>query len=311
MLKFEVAFNKEKKKIMTFSSYPKRTLRGEILKKKILIAIGDLPLIPRIVLNTQLLLVNPNSNIEEIGKLLEADPEIAAGVLKVANSSYYGLRTRITSVQRAIVMLGFKIIGEIITAVAISKFLSKTLKGYRLGSEYFWQHSMAVAFGSKIIAEKRRPRSANDAFWVGLFHDVGKIVLDKYILERKEAFDEILDNGQHSFLSAEEKILGFDHADMIYELFKKWKFPRHLAVAIKHHHSPFFSKGGELSNIIYVANLIAKMKQNSVPQQIDKRALELLGLQEKEISIIMVEVVETVAKIKKEIFGNYSKSSQK
>ena len=304
MQRFEIDFYKEKKKPMTSSSYPKEPLRGELLKKKILIAIGDLPLIPRIVIRAQLLLTNPNSDFEEIGKLLEADPAFADRVLKIANTSYYGMRTRVTSVQRATVMLGFKIIGECITVAGISKFLSKTLKGYRLVSENLWQHSMSVAFGSKIIARKKRPRLENDAFLAGLFHDVGKIVLNKYVLERKEAFDEFIDNGRHSFLSAEKKILGFDHAEMICELFKKWRFPKHLAIAIRHHHPPFFSKGGELSHIIYVANLIAKMNQNSIPQQIDKRALELLDLQEKDISSTMDEVVETVDKIKKEIFGN-------
>ena len=304
MQRSEIDFYKEKKKPMISSSYPKEPLRGELLKKKILIAIGDLPLIPRIVIRAQLLLTNPNSDVEEIGKLIEANPAIAARVLKVANSSYYGMRTRVTSVQRATVMLGFKIIGECITVAGISKFLSKTLKGYRLVSENLWQHSMSVAFGSKIIARKKRARLENDAFSVGLFHDVGKIVLNKYVLERKEAFDEFIDNGRHSFLSAEKKILGFDHAEIMCELFKRWRFPKQLAIAIRHHHSPFLSKEDELSYIIYVADLIAKMNQNSIPQQIDKRALELLDLQEKDISSTMDEVVETVDKIKKEIFGN-------
>ena len=169
---------------MISSSYSKKPLTGQLLQKKILMTIGDLPLIPIIVLRVQQLLANPNSNFEDIVKSVEADPVFTAKVLKIANSAYYGMRTRDTSVQRAVVMIGYKIIGEIITVVAISKLLDKILEGYRLESEDLWQHSMTVAFGSKIIARKKYPRLQNDAFLAGLFHDVGKIVLDKYVIER-------------------------------------------------------------------------------------------------------------------------------
>ena len=289
---------------MISSSYSKKPLWGKLLQKKILITIGDLPLIPRIVLRVQQLLVNPNSDFEDIVKLVEADPVFTAKVLKIANSAYYGMRARVTSVQRAVVMLGYKTIGEIITVVGISKLLSKTLEGYRLESEDLWQHSMAVAFGSRIIARKEYPRLQNDAFLAGLFHDIGKIILDKYVTEKKEAFDEFIESGQHSFLSAEKKLLGFDHTEIIGELFKKWGFLKPLANAVRYHHSPFSSKAGELSYIIYVADLIVKMNKNIIRQQIDKRALEFLNLEEKDIRNIMDEAVEAVCKIKEEIFIN-------
>ena len=73
---------------------------------------------------------------------------------------------------------------------------------------------MGVAFGSRIIADKKSPALANDAFAAGLIHDSGKLILDKHVLERKETFEEFMAGGQQSFLSAEKQILGFDHSEM-------------------------------------------------------------------------------------------------
>ena len=77
---------------------------------------------------------------------------------------------------------------------------------------------MTVAFGSKIMAQRHMPQLENDAFSVGLIHDVGKLVLDRPVLNRKSLFDEFMAAGDKTFLSAENRILGFDHAEIGYDI---------------------------------------------------------------------------------------------
>ena len=89
------------------------------------------------------------------------------------------------------------------TMAGTSSLLGNTLKGYELEPGDLWRHSLAVALASKIIANKKNPGLANDAFSACLIHDAGKLILDKYILERKEAFEEFMADGQQSFLSGE------------------------------------------------------------------------------------------------------------
>ena len=161
---------------------------------------------------------DPNSSFNQLSEILEADPAIAAQVLKMANSPYYGMSGKVSSIQHASVVLGQKTLGEMISMAGASQLMGNTLKGYELNSEDVWRHSMGVAFGSKIIASKKNPALADDAFAAGLLHDVGKLILDPYVLERKETFKTFMADQTRSFLDAEKEILGFDHSEIASEV---------------------------------------------------------------------------------------------
>ena len=87
---------------------------------------------------------------------------------------------------------------------------------------------------------------ANEAFSAGLIHDAGKLILDPYILERKEEFLRFLADGEQTFLSAEKEILGFDHAEIAAKVCENWNFPKSTSVAIKYHHYPSRLRGKNL-----------------------------------------------------------------
>ncbi|MBN1931956.1 MAG: HDOD domain-containing protein [Desulfobacterales bacterium] len=248
-----------------------------------------------------------HSSFKEIGSVLETDQAIAARVLKLANSAYYGLSGMVSSIQHAAVVLGHEKLGEIITLAGTSNFLGKKLKGYGMGAGDLWRHSLAVAYGSKIIAGRRNPKLANDAFSAGLFHDAGKIILDPYLFENKEVFHEQIKNHQKTLQSAEKKILGFDHAEIASEFCMKWNIPESLSIAIKYHHEPCLSQENELSYILNMANSIAIMTgiganiDDTLQNQIDKKTMEFLNLQDEDVDHIKIEVYELIEKIVNEI----------
>ncbi len=275
---------------------------GEALKKRIFRNVMDLPPIPQTVFKAHDIMADPKSDFEELAKLFETDQAIAAKILKLANSPFYGYSGKVTSIQRAAVILGHQTLVELLTVISTAGLLGKKLRGYWLDSGALWKHSLAVAFGSKIIANKRNPAISNDAFTSGLIHDVGKLLLDSYIKERWEWFEKFMADGEHSFLDAEKKILEIDHAEVASEVCKNWNIPEPLTVAIRYHHHPSESNGSELAYIVHVANTIAMMTGlgmgiDGTFYQMDDTAMPFLNLQEEDLDDIMVEVSEAVQNI--------------
>ncbi len=275
---------------------------GKALKKKILRHVKDLPPMPQTVLKAREIMGNPNSDFKELANLFETDQAIAAKILKIANSPYYGYSGKITSIQRAAVVLGHKTLGELITMRGAAGLLGHKLVGYGLDSGALWKHSLAVAFGSKIIANKTTPALSNDAFTSGLIHDAGKLILDSYVDERWELFEKFMADAEHTFLEAEKKILELDHTEVASEVCKTWNIPEPLTVAIRYHHHPCQSKGSELAYIVHVADAIAMMTGlgmgiDGTLYQMDDTAMAFLNLQEKDINDIMANVLEAVQKI--------------
>jgi predicted Zn finger-like uncharacterized protein len=286
--------------------FSKKSPGGIALKYGILRSLGDLPAMPHVVQKAQEVIANPDSNLKELSSLIEMEQAIATRVLRLANSTYYGLSGKVSSVQHASVLLGYKTLGEIITVAGISGLMDKNLKGYDLSSEDLWRHSIAVAVGSRVIASRKDTEFGNEAFFAGLVHDAGKVVLDHHVYERKDDFETFMGNDQYTFLSAEKEILGFDHSEIAFELCQKWQIPSHQSLAVKFHHYPSQSQGNELAYILHMADSIAMMNgygagRDSIMYQMEEGTLEFLGLKEKDVNDIQSQVLESVDKMSQEI----------
>lgn len=177
------------------------------VKKKIIQRIDDLPPMPKVLFKARQVLSDPNSSFKEISNIIEADQAIAAKVLKVANSAYYGLSGMVSSIHQASVVLGYQTLEQVITMVSSTSLLGKQLKGYGLNAGALWKHSLAVAIASRQIAEKRAPSLESDAFSVGLIHDAGKLALDPYVVKKKKEINTYMQNQNPSFLEAERHVL--------------------------------------------------------------------------------------------------------
>jgi HD-like signal output (HDOD) protein len=254
-------------------------------------------------------MADPNSSTKKVAELIETDPAIAAKVLKIANSAYYGMSGKVSSIQHAAVILGDKALGELVTLAGTSSLLGNKLHGYAMNSGELWRHSMTVAFGSKIMARRYMPQLENDAFSVGLIHDVGKLVLDRPVLNRKSLFNEFMAAGDKTFLSAENRILGFDHAEIGYDICQRWQIPDVLANAIRYHHRPNAASDDDLVSIVSMADTIAHMAAamsmagriesgiDTVMYMVDDTVMERLALGEKDLGVIMEATLDAVEKI--------------
>ena len=296
--------NRDGENALSLSSDEKQgdRLTGEALKKKILSNVKDLPPMPQTVHKAREIMTNPKSDFEELATLFETDQSIATKILKMANSPYYGLSGKVTSIQRASVVLGHKTLGEIITLGGTSSLLAHRLEGYGLDAGALWKHSLAVAFGAQFIAKRKEPSLSNDAFTSGLIHDSGKLILDAYITERWDLFEAFMDDGQQTFLNAQKEILELDHGEVASEVCKKWGIPEPLTIAIRHHHCPSQADGNKLAYIIHAADAIAMVAGlglgiDGTYYQMEDEAMEKLGLQEEDVNDIMEEALEATQNI--------------
>jgi HD-like signal output (HDOD) protein len=282
---------------------------GDELKKRVLHNLDELPPMPQVVFKAYEIMDDPNASTKQLADLIETDQAIATKVLKMANSAYYGMSGKVSSVQHASVVLGYKALGELIALAGTSTLLGQTLYGYELDSAGLWRHAMTVAFGSKILAKKKYPDRENDAFSAGLIHDVGKLILDRHVLNRKKLFDEYMGPGDKTFLSAEKKILGFDHAEIGFEICKHWHIPETLSHAIRFHHYPNKSSEDALTYVVSMANTIASIAESedmvgkiesgieAMMFLIDDDVLKFLDIEETEVLSVLQDTVGAVDKI--------------
>ena len=285
--------------------YKRKESNRQKLEKKILRDVKDLPPMPKVILKAHQMMVDPDLDVKGIANLIETDQAIAIKVLRLANSAYYGFSGKVSSIQHAFVVLGYKTLGQILSIASFSTFMGKSLPGYGYESEDFMRHSLAVALGAKVIAEKIDPNLANEAHTAGLIHDIGKIILDKYIIEKKEAFETFLEDEQRTFLNAEKQIIGFDHAEIAYEICKKWNIPNTMTQAIKYHHYPSSSQGYGLAYILHLADFIAAKigggyDSDDLLYQLEEGTMNFLSIRYKDVSNIMSEVIESIAQLSDE-----------
>jgi HD-like signal output (HDOD) protein len=277
-------------------------LGGGDLKKKILQSVKDLPPMPKVLFKAREVMADPKSSFKDVAAIIETDQAIAARVLKVANSAYYGLSGMVNSIHQATVVLGQQTLEQVITMVSSSSLLCKRLKGYNLNAGVLWKHSLAVALGSRMIAAKRAPTLESDAFSVGLIHDAGKLALNSYLDQKKQDVQCFFKEQSQSYLLAERHVLGFDHTEIAHDLCHKWKLPENHAEAMRHHHDPASAGDNQLAHVIHLANYLAKETgYGSGPDAdgnpLEESSLKALTLKQTDIDELSSELSAAVEEI--------------
>jgi len=257
---------------------------------------------PQLTIRTLILIADRNLNVKKIAEFIETNQGIVSKVLKIANSAYYGMNGKITSIRHAAIVLGYKILGEIVITAGAKDFLDRQLRGYTYDSKDLWNHSLAVAYGSKFIISKENPSLTNAAYTAGLIHDVGKIILDELALEKKEEIKSFMEKEGKTFLDAENHFFNFNHAEIAFELCRQWNFPEFISNAIKDHHQPSYSNGNKLSYVLHTADHIARMigmgySKDDLQCEIKEETKNFLDLRRQDISKIALKITEGAYKI--------------
>lgn len=260
--------------------------------------IHTLPPLPTSAMRVIALTRNPATSASELENVIAQDPALAAGVLRQANSAYYGYARRISSLQEAIVVLGFQATQGLAMASAVAPLLKIQLVGYEIEQDGLWKHSMLTAMAAKTLCKKLKLPYGDVAFTAGLLHDIGKLVIAIYVQEVGAYLIEKVTVAKLSYVELEEKVIGYNHATVGGFLAKGWNLPADLVAAISYHHAPANAQiYEELASVIHVANGLASMLGvgggvDSFLNPIQTEALDRLSLKESDLEHIMSDLGE-------------------
>lgn len=194
-----------------------------------------------------------NLDTASLVKKIGQDQGLTARVLRVANSPFYGMSSKVGSVGEAMVVLGFHNVRSLVAAAGIINQFP-VAEGNSLDRLAFWQHSIGSAVCAQVLA-KTTGKDQALAFTAGLLHDVGRLVLDAYFHDESSAIMAYSAAHDVALSEAEQAQIGFDHAVIGYELVKQWKFPVPIQHAIRDHLQPERDRA-VLTDLIHVANVL-------------------------------------------------------
>ena len=252
------------------------------------------------------ILKNPESSAREIEDILKYDPGLTANILKLTNSAYFGIPSKVSSVKQAIVLLGWKRLLQLVMTVCMSTVMKKPLTGYDLPHGELWRHSVAVSVAAELVVKALKIPGADEVFTAALLHDVGKLVLGGFVKNDMDQIKAMVAKGI-AFEVAEYMVIGTDHAEIGANILKKWDFPQDLVNAVNWHHDPETCENHcTLSDIVHIANTVGLrigFGRDTEGARIEPSpsVTDRLGLEPVDIEVLVEQTLEGVNKLSDEL----------
>ena len=205
---------------------------------KILKSIDHIPAFPITILKVNEMLRNDDYSVADMVNLIKYDQAMAANIMKMGNSAYFGSRQKICTLRDAVVYLGRSNLIRIVQTAGVSRYFKQKGRGYVEKANELWEHSVAVAIMSQILSRKVQKCEDEKLYLAALLHDVGKMVMGEFVNESFETIARLVAEGGYSFLEAEEAVIGINHAELGGKIAERWNFPEEIVVALTYHHRP-------------------------------------------------------------------------
>ncbi len=224
-----------------------------------------LPTLPGIAIKILEAVQKERPDLQEIAEVLSTDPPLSAEVLKLINSPFFGLTRKVTSVFHAVSMLGMNVVKNMALSFALVKNFSDNGQN-DFDYPRFWKYSLTTAIAARMIAEKVAAETSEDAFFLGLLHDMGLLALARCLPDQYRLVLQEAETGNCSPHQAEHQVLGFDHMAIGRHLVRSWGLPAKFYQPIGYHHHPERIVNVEaetlaLAQILNLATLYADMFQ--------------------------------------------------
>jgi len=221
--------------------------------------VKSFPSMPAAALKLLTLLKDENTSNAQIEQILRYEPGLTANILKLTNSAFFGLPKQIGSIRQAILMIGWKKLIQIVLASCVSAIIDKPVQGYDLSPGDLWRHSIAVSVASEILVKELNLSVSEEVFTAALLHDVGKMVLGRYVKDDIAVIDGE-DMQDVPFEQVERSIFGIDHAEIGANILRRWSFPPSMITAVRWHHDPDGApKTNHLIDVVHVADVLCLM----------------------------------------------------
>lgn len=224
----------------------------------------NLPTLPTVALKVNEMLKDYEVSVEQLTRVLEKDQSIVLKLLRLVNSAFYGLKSKIKNIPHAVTLLGYNTLRNAVISVSvIDAFkIQKQIEGFDV--EKFWAHSIEVALIAKYLSEYSRLHPPEEAFTCGLLHDVGKLVQLISFPDVIRSIQSKIDTEHISYYEAEKQLAVMSHARMGAYLASKWLLPQDIVDVLKyHHHIKKEHSNYNQMVVVHVADLIVNATQGT------------------------------------------------
>ncbi len=214
-------------------------------------------------------------------------------LLRLSNSFYYGQRSPVDNVKRAIAVIGFDEIIGIVLGMNLLSSLTEKESGLNLDMKALWIHCIGCATAAKSIASRINPEIAGKIFIPGLLHDMGKVILSIYFKEEYRHVRSISMEEQQPLFRVERTVFDLDHAVLSGLLMKRWRFPEHILYPSRYHHNPSACPPAyrEYALIINLANYLchkANIGHSGNPMSVAvKNSTRKVGITDIELKLLL------------------------
>jgi len=247
--------------------------------------IDRLPSLPRVYSALITALSQPDAPTADVVRILKQDIAICAKLLQLANSSFFQLAQRITSVERAVVYLGFNMVKNLVLSVELFQAAKSIPAGFSV--DLLQRHSLATAnLAARLLGPKEK---REDAFMAGLLHDIGKLIFAQEYPEHLERIRVAMRTDERPEFILEQELTGVTHAEVGAYLLGLWGLPDAIVQAVAHHHMPhrMAERTFDVLSATYVANHLVNeltpLSPNGIRnrQEIDRAYLSTVGVSDK------------------------------
>jgi putative nucleotidyltransferase with HDIG domain len=265
----------------------------KVTDKQILESVNNLPVLSEVVNRSIAMLNDSECSIRDLTDLISKDQSITAKIIKMANSAFYGYPRQIRTLSEAIVILGFRQIRTLLITASTSTHLNGTVEGYMIAKGELWKHSYAVAYVAGLISKLSEKAKPDEAFTVGILHDIGKLILGNFLKGSYSEVVKLANKNKINFAIAEEKLLGIHHAEVGGRILEKWNFPEFMAFAVRKHHNPLESDDNKaLIGIVNLADTWVREFGIGIGNNEDSESLEKSIIKELDIDETVKKHVE-------------------
>jgi len=228
-------------------------------KREIMSKMKTFPSMSGIAAKVLKVLDDPNSSADQVEKLLKQDPSLTANLLKLTNSAYFGIPSKVGSVRHAVVLMGWKKVTKLVMAACVNAITDRQVPGYDLPPGVLWQHSVAVSVAAEGLMRELKIAESDEIFTAALLHDLGKLILGSFVENDLDEIEKMAGRGI-PFQMAEQEVLGTDHAEIGGLMLESWSFPPELVSAVRWHHDPDSApETNVMTDIVHVANVLCLM----------------------------------------------------
>jgi HD-like signal output (HDOD) protein len=241
-----------------------------------------LPEIPSIVHELNEVISNPLSSSDQIAQVINKSPSLTALLLRIVNSSFYGLSARVDRVSLAVTLIGTRELSALALGISILSMFKK-IPGRLLNMHSFLAHSLACAVSARLLTAQKNLRQTEQMFTAGLLHDLGRLLVYIYFPDEAIVLLRTAAQSRTCLYLEEHRRLGCHHGHIGKYLLNQWRLPLSLENAVSFHHEPSLAPDPEAAAIIHVADIIVNALgigtsgERFVPP-LDAKAWETLGL---------------------------------